>query len=73
VATVAALLATVPPAGAALLLSAVPSASLSHQISLSGANQTIASASNQALNANQFTANYTQVIPPGEAMLVRCL
>jgi hypothetical protein len=43
------------------------------QNSLGGTNQTIASATNQTLTADQLTVNYTQVIPPSEAMLTGCI
>jgi hypothetical protein len=42
-------------------------------ISLSGANQTVATASNQPVAGVAFTTNYTQVVPPTEKMLVGCV
>jgi hypothetical protein len=41
-------------------------------ISLSGGNQTVASATSQTLTGNTFTTNYTQVIPSTAKMLTGC-
>ena len=42
-------------------------------IALSATNQTVATATNQTLSAATFTTNYTQMIPPTEAMLAGCV
>jgi hypothetical protein len=52
------------------LLGGVTSAS---PISLSGTDQTVASATNQLLAANLFTTNYSQAIPSAQVMLAGCV
>lgn len=42
-------------------------------VSLSGSNQTVASATSQTLASNAFTTNYTQVIPSTEKLLTGCV
>jgi hypothetical protein len=42
-------------------------------VSISGSNQTVASASAQPLAANLLTTNYSQTIPSNEVMLTGCV
>jgi hypothetical protein len=42
-------------------------------VSISGSNQTVASASAQPLAANLLTTNYSQTIPSSEVMLTGCV
>jgi len=42
-------------------------------VSISGTNQTVASATSQLLAANVFTTNYTQVIPSTEVLRTGCV
>ena len=42
-------------------------------VSLSGTNQTVASATNQLLAANVLTTNYSQVIPNSQVLLTGCV
>jgi hypothetical protein len=42
-------------------------------VSISGTNQTVASATNQLLAANVLTTNYSQTIPASEVMLTGCV
>ncbi len=42
-------------------------------VSLSGTNQTVASATSQLLAADVFTTNYSQTIPSSEVMLTGCV
>jgi hypothetical protein len=53
--------------------SLLPGVNSAGTVSLSGTNQTVASASNQLLAANLFTTNYSQVIPSGQVMLAGCV
>jgi hypothetical protein len=43
------------------------------QITLSSSNQTVASASNQLLNAAVLTTNYSQTLPATQVMLAGCV
>jgi hypothetical protein len=43
------------------------------EVSISGSNQTVASASDQLLAANVFTTTYTQVVEPTEVLRGECL
>lgn len=53
--------------------SLLPGATSAGPVNISGSAQTVSSASNQLLAANVFTANYSQTINSGEALLAGCL
>lgn len=53
--------------------SLLPGATSAGSVNISGSPQTVSSASSQLLAANVFTANYSQAINSGEALLTGCV
>jgi hypothetical protein len=51
----------------------LPGATSAGPVSISGAPQTVSSATNQLLAANIFTANYSQSLGSGESLLAGCV
>lgn len=67
---------SVPALGSPLAVnvtSLLPGASSAGPVNISGSPQTVSSATNQLLSANIFTANYSQTIGSGEALLAGCV